>query len=56
MTIAHLDQDSSHNEYSNLAALCQRCHNRYDMPHRIRNRAANARRKLERSGQMSLTI
>jgi 5-methylcytosine-specific restriction endonuclease McrA len=30
LTIAHLDHDTTNNEMSNLAALCQRCHLRYD--------------------------
>lgn len=30
LTIAHLDHDVSNNDYSNLKALCQRCHLRLD--------------------------
>jgi 5-methylcytosine-specific restriction endonuclease McrA len=33
-TTAHLDHTPKNCEDSNLAFLCQRCHNRYDMPHR----------------------
>ncbi len=54
LTIAHLDQDITNNAYKNLAALCQRCHNRFGMPHRIRHRHENARQKLETAGQMTL--
>ena len=33
LTVAHLDHDPSHcGDKINLAALCQRCHNRYDAP------------------------
>lgn len=39
LTIAHLDQDPANNDDENLAALCQRCHNRHDAPHRARNAA-----------------
>ncbi len=39
LTIAHLDQDPTNNEDDNLAALCQRCHNRHDAPHRQKNAA-----------------
>ncbi len=43
LTIAHLDQDPTNNgepgDRPNLAALCQKCHNAHDAPHR----AANAR-------------
>lgn len=39
LTIAHLDHDPSHNGDANLAALCQRCHNRHDAPHRRANAA-----------------
>ena len=38
LTIAHLDHDIGNNDYSNLKALCQRCHNRYDLLHRTQNR------------------
>jgi len=38
LTIAHLDQDRTNNNYSNLAALCQRCHNRLDAPYRAMHR------------------
>lgn len=30
LTIAHLDHDIAHNHYSNLKAMCQRCHLNYD--------------------------
>lgn len=36
LTVAHLDHDPRHNDPSNLKALCQRCHNRHDAPHRRR--------------------
>jgi 5-methylcytosine-specific restriction endonuclease McrA len=52
LTIAHLhDPDPSNCDDDNLAALCQRCHNRLDAP----MRAANRRKTLARkSGQLSL--
>ena len=34
LTVAHLDHDPRNCDEANLAALCQRCHNRYDMQHR----------------------
>lgn len=40
LTIAHLDHDK-HNfdvDYSRLAALCQRCHLKYDLNNHINNR------------------
>ena len=40
LTIAHLDHNPKNNSEKNLRALCQRCHNRYEAPHR----QANARR------------
>jgi 5-methylcytosine-specific restriction endonuclease McrA len=39
LTIAHIDQDPTNNDDDNLAALCQRCHNRLDAPHRAKNAA-----------------
>ena len=38
LTVAHLDHDTTHNTDDNLKALCQRCHNRYDMKQRVHNR------------------
>jgi 5-methylcytosine-specific restriction endonuclease McrA len=40
LIIVHLDHDPTNNDPSNLRALCQRCHNRYDAKHR----QANARK------------
>ena len=38
LTIAHLDHTPENCDPANLRALCQRCHNRYDAPHRAKNR------------------
>lgn len=38
LTIAHLDQNPTHNDYSNLKALCQKCHNTLDVPFRAQHR------------------
>ena len=38
LTVAHLDHDTTNNTDDNLKALCQRCHNRYDMKQRVHNR------------------
>ena len=38
LTIAHLDHDTTNNDPENLKALCQRCHNRYDIKQRVHNR------------------
>jgi 5-methylcytosine-specific restriction endonuclease McrA len=38
LTIAHLDHTPENCDYSNLRALCQKCHNTYDMPNRVKNR------------------
>ena len=45
MTIAHLDQDVQNNEPSNLAALCQRCHRRWDRPWALINAGLTRDRK-----------
>ncbi|MGG6240913.1 HNH endonuclease [Nodosilinea sp. AN01ver1] len=50
LTVAHLDQDPSNNDPSNLRALCSVCHLRHDAPYREANRQA----KRERDGQLSL--
>jgi 5-methylcytosine-specific restriction endonuclease McrA len=38
LTVAHLDHDKQNNNFSNLKALCQKCHLNYDLPHHINNR------------------
>jgi hypothetical protein len=46
LTVAHLDHCPENCTDENLAALCQKCHNTYDMPMRrrgIRERAHKAR-------------
>lgn len=40
LTVAHLDHQPENNDRGNLAALCQRCHNRYDSAHRAAGRKA----------------
>lgn len=44
LTVAHLDHDPSNSgeNYDNLLAGCQRCHNRYDAPHRAETRRRNS--------------
>lgn len=41
LTVAHLDHNIKNNDFSNLAALCQRCHNRLDIEDRKANRKKN---------------
>ena len=38
LAIAHLDHDIKNNEYDNLQAMCQRCHNKHDRYFRKFNR------------------
>jgi 5-methylcytosine-specific restriction endonuclease McrA len=38
LTIAHLDHTPENCSDRNLAALCQKCHNTYDAPHRAQTR------------------
>lgn len=45
LTIAHLDHNIGNNNYNNLKALCQQCHNRYD----AKNRAIT--RKLKKANK-----
>lgn len=46
LTVAHLDDDPTHNAPANLKALCQRCHLRLDHPLHVRNAAATRRARL----------
>lgn len=53
LTVAHLDHTPENCDYSNLKAMCQRCHNRYD----AKTRAANRRKRLSReAGQIELEM
>ena len=45
LTVAHLDHDETSADPSNLRAMCQRCHNTYDIGHRRAN--IRARRYAE---------
>lgn len=38
LTIAHLCFDPTCDDRLHLRALCQKCHNRYDISHHVRNR------------------
>jgi len=38
LTIAHLDHDPTNNDHENLKALCQKCHNNWDVKHRVQTR------------------
>jgi 5-methylcytosine-specific restriction endonuclease McrA len=45
LTIAHMDQQPENNGEDNLRALCQRCHNEWDAPHRAANAAITRHEK-----------
>jgi len=50
-TVAHLDHNPENCEDENLRFWCQRCHNRYDAPHR-----AETRRRNRNKNQIELPI
>ena len=54
LTIAHLDHTPENCDPSNLRALCQKCHNRYDAKHRAETRARTRAEKEKKTGQMDL--
>lgn len=43
LTVAHLDHQPENNDRANLAALCQRCHLRYDAANHAKNASATRR-------------
>lgn len=53
LTVAHLDHTPENCGDDNLKAMCQRCHNRYDMPMR---RAGMAQRKREALNILELPL
>jgi 5-methylcytosine-specific restriction endonuclease McrA len=36
LNVAHVDQNKSNNDYSNLMSLCVRCHARFDSPYKFK--------------------
>lgn len=52
LTVAHLDQNPSNNDRSNLKALCTGCHLNHDRPFQKMNGMA----KQERRGQLNLFV
>jgi hypothetical protein len=54
LTCAHLDHDPANCADSNLRALCQRCHLRYDRPLHTANAARTRRRRRIEAGQLEL--
>ncbi len=53
LTIAHLDHDITHNNLSNLRALCQRCHLSYDSKHHANNARKTRKLKKESTNEHS---
>lgn len=54
LTVAHLDHTPENCDYDNLMAMCQKCHNNYDVDFRRGNRIRNERKALIEAGQMVL--
>lgn len=54
LTVAHLDHDPSNCDERNLAALCQRCHIRYDARQHAKSAQATRRRKQVKAGQTEM--
>jgi hypothetical protein len=53
LTIAHLDHDISNNDFSNLKALCQKCHLDYDKNYHKENRKNTL---MKKKGIIKLTF
>lgn len=51
LTVAHRDHTPGHDDDDNLAAFCQRCHNRYDAGFRKAN-AHRTRRSKKAAGDL----
>ena len=49
LTIAHLDHMPENSDRDNLRAWCQRCHNKYDQPHRQKNAALTRAKSVRES-------
>lgn len=53
LTVAHLDHNTQNNDYSNLKALCQKCHLQYDLAFHIQN-AKKTRHAKKYKNQLQL--
>lgn len=51
LTVAHLDHQPENCDYTNLKAMCQKCHNNYDKGHR-----KETIRNSRNVGQLSLNL
>jgi len=54
LTVAHLDHDTRNNHESNLMALCQLCHLRYDSQYHAQNAKATRAQKRTPKNQLQL--
>ena len=54
LTIGHLGHDPENRDEANLAALCQRCHLRYDLKEHVAHAAETRRAKREAGGQVPM--
>lgn len=54
LTVAHLDHTPENCDPSNLKAMCQRCHLRYDSAHHAENRRRRKRKAAEDAGQLTI--
>ena len=52
LCVAHIDRDRNNNRFSNLAALCQRCHLEHDMQQHIANRKYGIEHTGEQQGKL----
>ncbi len=60
LTVAHLDHDTTNNRFSNLRAMCQKCHLTHDAQFHAQNAKKSRLEKLEKkrlaAGQLKLEV
>lgn len=56
LSVAHLNHNTYDNRLENLRALCQRCHNNWDITYRKLNRAKTRIRRQLEAGQLELFV
>lgn len=54
LTVAHLDQDPTNNSFTNLLALCQKCHFSHDKKENLKKRKITQSTKY--SGQQIMNL
>lgn len=54
LTVAHIDRDKNNNQFSNLKAMCQKCHLGHDIKQHVDNRKYGRKHKSDHQLKIDL--